>query len=262
MEKITLSDRIHLYYDIFLLQLKNRKRNHSTIDKDYNSGVWKKPEDHQFDESWRGNYGTSEKTPRILVQDGKLFKGYWDDTNTKKYYSQLDKVLDQYKDESVVELGCGLGHGVFRLFHKNFREVAGYDVSENAINLLKKHCVEKNYPIKFEIQDLTQTLAPGIIQDKIVYTHACLEQLKNYMPDVIKNIREGKPKLVINFEVNYDSEPFLVKQYFKAKDFQNNLVRILKKLQKQGKVEIISIEKFPFAFSPTNRFSAIIWKNK
>ena len=82
------------------------------------------------------------------------------------------------------------------------------------------------------------------------------------MPNVLKNIIAGKPKLVINFEVNYNTAPFIVKKYFDARDYQNNLINKLLKLEKQKEIEIVSINKLPLSLSPVNRLSSIIWKTK
>jgi len=78
------------------------------------------------------------------------------------------------------------------------------------------------------------------------------------MPIVLNNILKGKPKLVINFEVDYDSSDSLVKDYFDACDYQNNFVSELKNMQKQ--INILSINRLPLSLSPVNRVSAIIWK--
>lgn len=162
-----------------------------------------------------------------------MFKGLWSEY-VVKYHEQIYSILEQYKNESIVELGCGLGHNLIQFLHRGFHDISGYDVSDNAIKLVRKYCLKKGYQIKFDIVDLTKSLPEQIIKDKIVFTHACLEQLKNFMPRVLQNIIDGKPKLVINFEIDYDSSPFLVKQYFDARDYQNNLVRELKRLEKKG----------------------------
>ena len=77
------------------------------------------------------------------------------------------------------------------------------------------------------------------------------------MKTVIQNIVDSKPKLVINFEVDYDNAPFMVKQYCNAMDFQNNLVRELKN---NKKVEIMSTERLSLKMTHVNIMSAIIWK--
>ena len=58
---------------------------------------------------------------------------------------------------------------------------------------------------------------------------------------------------MINFEVDYFSESFWTRRYIDAHDYQNNLVRELRKLEKQKKIEIISIKKLPLSLSPLNQ---------
>ena len=105
---------------------------------------------------------------------------------------------------------------------------------------------------------MTKSLPNGVIENKIVFTNTCLEQLKHSMPRVLQNILKGKPKLVINFEVDYDSSDSLVKDYFDACDYQNNFVSELKNMKKQINIE--SINLLPLSLSPLNRLSSIIWK--
>ena len=145
---------------------------------------------------------------------------------------------------------------------RKFENLQGYDISTNAISLAKIHSEKKGYKIKFDVLDLTEPFPDGIIKDKAVFTHACLEQTKHHIPDILKNIINGKPKLIINFEVDYESSPSIVKRYINALDYQNNLVSELKKLEKENKIEVICIEKLPLSLSPVNRLSVIVWKIK
>ena len=77
------------------------------------------------------------------------------------------------------------------------------------------------------------------------------------MKTVIQNIIDSKPKLVINFEVDFDNAPFMVKQYCNAMDFQNNLIQ---ELNKNKNVEIILIKRLSLNISHVNIMSAIIWR--
>jgi hypothetical protein len=134
----------------------------------------------------------------------------------------------------------------------------GDDISKKAISLAKRYAEEKNYDIKFGYVDLTKQI--DFIENKIIYTNDCLEQLKHYIPTVLQNIINGKPKLVINFELDYDTAPFHVRKFFDSIDCQNNLVRELKKLEKKDIIEILSINKFPINVSVVHNTNAIIWK--
>ncbi len=205
-------------------------------------------------------YGKDPNLSSLLVKDGKIFKGKYSDY-VEKFQNQIIDVLSEYVNgNSIVEFGCGPGVNLFLLYKKKIKSLEGYDVSRNAILLAKKHSAEKGYNIKFNVLDLTRPLPDKLIENKIVFTNTCLEQLKHYMPTVLQNILDGKPKLVINFEVDYDSSSSIVKEYFDSVDYQNNLVSELKKLQKENKINIESIKPFSLSLSPVNRLSSIIWK--
>lgn len=261
MAKVTVKDKVKLYLYIGKLLLNQKKRDYSKINEEYNSGIWNQKYENIDFEKWSSNYDVDDDKPRILVKNGKLFLDNRTDY-INEYYQQLFDILDSYKNESIVELGVGLGHIIFQLQKRNFKHLEGYDISENAIKSLNKYGTEKKYSIKFGVHDLNKSFPETMIDNKIVFTHTCLEQVKRFMPNVLKNIIAGKPKLVINFEVDYNTSPLIVKKYFDARDYQNNLVNELQRLEKQKEIKIISINKFPLSLSPVNRLSAIIWKIK
>jgi len=77
------------------------------------------------------------------------------------------------------------------------------------------------------------------------------------MKTVVQNIVDSNPKLVINFEVDYDKRPFMMRKFLDAWDYQNNLVR---ELNKNEDVNVLSIKEFSALSSPVNVLSTIIWK--
>jgi 2-polyprenyl-3-methyl-5-hydroxy-6-metoxy-1,4-benzoquinol methylase len=255
---MSFSDKIKLQLYIKKLKYKKIKRDKKTITSDYDVGIWnKKYEDIDF-ESIPGMYGKDVNSTSLFVKDNKIFKGKYSDY-TEKFQNQLFSIISKYAyDYPIVELGCGLGANLFQLHKRKFKNLEGYDISENAIQLAKRHSIKKGYKIKFDVLDLTKSLPNGVIENKIVFTNTCLEQLKHSMPRVLQNILKGKPKLVINFEVDYDSSDSLVKDYFDACDYQNNFVSELKNMKKQINIE--SINLLPLSLSPLNRLSSIIWK--
>lgn len=258
-KKVSIIDIIKLYLYIGKLRITKKKRNQDVINNEFNLGLWNRKYETIDFESVLGEYGKNPDSLTIIRMNNRLFKGYYRDY-VEKYHQQFLDVLDNYIDQPIVELGCGLGINLFQLNHRNFTKVEGFDISENAISLAKRHNTENNCGIHFGILDLKNSLPNGIIKDKVVFTHACIEQLKYSMPTVLKNIIDGKPKIVINFEEDYDSSPYMIKKYFDACDYQNNLVRELRKLEKEKKIEIISIKKLPLNLSPVHNFSVITWK--
>jgi SAM-dependent methyltransferase len=256
----SILDKVKLFAYILKLNLLKQKRDYSLINKQYNSGRWnRKLEDIDF-ESLIGNYERNDLDNfNIVAFNDKLVKAIERDFE-KKYTSQMLEILLEFKSDTVVELGCGLGGNLFMLQKNGFRNLEGYDLSENAIKNLQQYSKIKKYDIIFKQCDLNNKMISEYIENKIVFTHTCLEQCKHIMPNVIKNIVYGKPKLVINLEVDYDSSAFIVKKYVDACDYQNNLVRELKKLEHKQMLEIISIKKLSYQNHPLNRISSIIWK--
>lgn len=257
---ISFKEKLKIYGFICKLFLKSRKkRTYDVVNADYDLGAWNRDlEKIDFDT----HYGNTDKNEVVVfTHNNKILKNVRSKFE-KKYNDMLLSFFTDYKDDSIVEMGCGFGVHQFLLYEAGFRKLEGYDLSQNAISRNQQHSKKNGLSIKFGIQDLNEEFSENIIKDKVVFTHACLEQCHMIMSNVLKNIINAKPKLVINFEVDYDSSPVIVKKYFDSKGYQNNLVRELKKLQNQNKIEIISIEKLPLSLSPFNRLSIIKWKIK
>jgi len=259
-KNVSIIEKLKIYAYIIKLLAKKQRRNYSVIDQEYNSGIWNKKFEEINFESLHGNYARNDVDEYIIMSyNDKLIKCVRR-TVENKYYDQILKVLQEFKEDSVVELGCGLGANLFMLHNAGFKKLEGYDLSQNAINHLRQYSKIKKYNMHFGVCDLNNLFPSNMIKDKIVFTHTCLEQCKNIMPNVLRNIINAKPKLVINFEVDYDKSSYMVKKYFDVHDYQNNLVRELVKLKKQEKISIISIKKLSLSLSPVNRLSTIIWK--
>jgi len=201
-------------------------------------------------------YRTNQNKIGYFVKDGKLFRGKFS-KHYQEYEQQFMDSLSDYKSEHIVELGCGMGGNLFQLSRNGFTKLSGSDVSSNGINFARKYNKKFDHNVSFEVLDITKSMPD--FSDKILMTITVLEQLKHSMKTIIQNIIDSNPKLVINFEVDYDNAPFTVKRYFQVRDYQNNFVSELKK---HNDVEIISIRKLSFDLSPVNRLSEIKWKPK
>ena len=259
-KKISFFEHLKIYCYIIKLTLKKQKRTYDVVSKDYDSELWNKPFETIDFESLYGNYTRDDLNEEIIGSlNDTLIKDKFQNLENQ-HMSQFLETFQDYKSESIVELGCGLGANLFFLKKNGFSNLEGYDLSQNAINNLKKYVKIKNYDMKFELCDLNETFPNDMLKNKIVFTSGCLEQCKNIMNNALHNIINSHPKLIINFEVDYDASDFIVRKYLDALDYQNNLVRNLKKLEKDGRIKIISINKMRYSLSPVNRSSIIIWK--
>ncbi len=199
-------------------------------------------------------YGLKNDDIGLMDKDGKWFKGKYGEY-FEQYWEQIRSYLLEYKKNEIIELGCGLGVNLFRLSKDGFTKLHGYDLSKNAITLATQYNKKINDNIEFDVLDLNNKLPD--FSNKVIFTHACLEQVKHSMKEVIQNILDSKPKIVINFEVDFDNASFMVKQYCNAMDFQNNLIQELKNNEN---IEVISIKRLSLNISHVNIMSAIIWR--
>ena len=265
IKKPSLIEILKIYGYVFKLNLQKQKRDYNLIDQQYNSGVWNsKPLEETDFESAYGNYARTESENHELVMcyEGNMVKAKWHDF-AKECISEFLTFFNEFdKKQAIVELGCGLGFNLFNLRRMGFKKLEGYDLSKIAIEKLQKYVKMNDYDMHFDVCDLNKPFFENMIKDKVVFTSGCLEQCKHIMENALKNIVDGNPKLVINFEVDYDTSPYIVKKYLDSCDYQNNLVKELKILEKKGTIELLSIKKLKYSISPLNRASVIIWKLK
>jgi SAM-dependent methyltransferase len=244
----------------FKLLLKSaKKRTYDVINSEYDLGGWSKDVTQINFESRAIHLNANSD---IIVNYNNTLVKCRLDSFEKNYNSMLVKLLSDYIEDSVVEMGCGLGVNLFLLHKAGFKSLEGYDLSKNAITRAKQYSEKNQMSIDFGVYDLNQPFTKNMIDGKVVFTHQCLEQCTLFMPAILKNLVNGKPKIVINFEVDYPSSSSKVKRYMNFQGYQNNLVSELKKLENQNQIEIISIMKLPLSYNSFNTPSMIIWKVK
>jgi len=257
---LSLKEKIKINaFTIKLFLTSRKKRTYDVINSEYDLGIWNRDPQILNFESKNTNGDMNKKI--IVNYNNKVVKTYLNDFE-KNYNKVLLKFLSSYKDESIVEIGCGIGYNLYLLYRAGFKNLQGYDLSKNAITRTKQYSEKKQMSIDFGIHDLNQPFTKNMIDDKVVFTHQCLEQCTLFIPNILKNLVNGRPKIVINFELDYHSSPSKVKRYMDYQGYQNNLVSELKKLENQNKIKIISIEKLPLSYNSFNTLSVIIWKIK
>ena len=197
----------------------------------------------------------------IFSVNNKMIKTVRKDYD-KKYTNQFIEIMKNNfaKDDPIVELGSGVGSKLFVLAKNGFTNLKGFELTHQGVVIANNYAKKKNYSIEFEQLDMTKSLPKKDLENKVIFTYAVLEQLKNYMKKILLNIISVNPRKIINFEVNYDESSFLTKMYLNSVDYQNNLMENLKKLERNEKIKIISKEKLNIQYSPVNQLSSIIWK--
>ena len=114
-KKISFFEHLKIYCYIIKLTLKKQKRTYDVVNKDYNSELWNKSFETIDFESLYGNYSRDESNREIIgTFNGKLIKDEFQNFENERM-SQFLETFQDYKSESIVELGCGLGAHLFFL---------------------------------------------------------------------------------------------------------------------------------------------------
>lgn len=79
-------------------------------------------------------------TPAIIAADVIYTAYHWGDI----------------QDKIVVDLGCGTGIFAIGAFLMGAQKVIGYDIDPNVISIAKEYATKNNYPIEFNMQDITR----------------------------------------------------------------------------------------------------------
>lgn len=104
------------------------------------------------------------------------------------------------KKITILDLGCGVGHGCFTLSKIKGAEITGIDNSQEAIDYANKNFRSKN--IKYRVSDLTEYLKQTKKYDYIV-SRGVLEHITNGL-DIAKK-SSWRNRLI--FDVPYNEKP-------------------------------------------------------
>lgn len=260
MSDSLLFDKIKLYGYIGKLFLTTRERTPELVNLEWNR-AWEQYENGELDRTIHYTNLFRMNEPLIITVNDKLIKILRKNFDSEYTNQFINFMLDNIsKDEPVIEFGSGIGSKLFVLAKNGFTNLHGFELTETGVKIAQNYANKKGYDIKFDQLDLTKKLPCDEIENKIIFTYFVFEQLKNYLKEILTEIIRCKPKKIINFEVNYDDEPFMVKFYIHSFHYQKNFVKYLKQFEKEKTIKILSIKKLKIQQSPLNRLSCIVWK--
>jgi hypothetical protein len=192
----------------------------------------------------------------------------------KKYLDLLEKILKKYLPASaLIELGAGYGSVIIPLARRkkfcNLPIYAGeYTASGTKLigilsqrekkQILTGHC-DFNLPnfLDFEIP-----------HEGIIFTSFSAHYLPTMTPDFIESFLSLKPKIIINIEPCYDHfssntlMDLMRRKYIEVNDYNRNFVTLLKKFEKDGKIEILEETPELFGTNPLLPASVIVWRGQ
>src|SRR5437867_1883853 len=249
-----------------LMILRKVRRDQDEVQAEYDLGYWKAVLDQKrwlyvsdLDEFL--NPPTDEM--RIAKIDNRYVR-----IRTQDYYrcraTMLQSVIAEFagEDEELVELGCGFGQNLFSLLAaKSWKRLIGLEVSEKALEAGKQ--ISRHFHLQdtvhFDRLDLTDGAHDNFkkITGKTVFTYYCLEQLKYSTEPVIANIMRAAPRRVIHIEPTtemlelWSPKDLASYLYIIRQDYQNNLLRTLRRCERKGEIKIVEVRRLYYA--PTIR---------
>jgi hypothetical protein len=260
--------------EIISVLFRRVKRTKSQVNQDYNLGSWQKKLESQ---PWvkagsLENYvNFSGGNKRVAKIDGRLYT-----MSDSEYYRFRNGRIQQLvkthfgSEAEVVELGSGAGTNIFALSLLNhWKSLRGYDISKNGIQNARE--IAKYFGltnVKFDLLDLTNPNDPNYknLQGASVFTYYCLEQLRTSVPKVLSYLLDNGVKKGLHIEnaielLNplspIDWATFL---YIRRMDYQDNVLKELKRLEKDGRLRITKVERLNYSPTPKNDPMLIVWE--
>ena len=254
--------------------VRSRVRTRDRVEAEYHGGVWRSL---LHERPWVGTRSLrdflvgGDRRSRLAKIDGRVVEIATDD-----YYrlrlERLREMLAQHDDGTeLVELGCGFGFNLFSLLlARRSQRLLGFDISENAITAARD--IAEHFGIAdrvcFGTIDVTAPTDPNLrqIRGKTVFTCCCIEQVPQSVEQVVANILEHRPARVIHIEPATEllqlwrPLDLLNYAYVRSMDYQARLLTTLRTLAAQGRIELMTQERLPWAPTIHNDMLVALWR--
>ncbi len=249
------------------------RRSNQTVNEEYDEGNWKSL---LADRRWErvGSLFEYVVPPidamRLAKIDGRIVR-----IRTRDYYEfRLRKLQDLMEmnasgGDGLVELGCGWGANLFSLALANrWRSLRGYDVSANGVRATNEAAAYFGVQsVHAQQLDLTKRNQQGFreIEGATAFTYLCLEQLKYSTRLVIENLLDSGVRRVIHVEPTpelfswWRLTDLANRFYLTAHDYQNNLLKTLRSLEKEGRLRLTAVARLNFSPRAVNDPTLICW---
>jgi SAM-dependent methyltransferase len=258
----------------FNLAFHRLNRNRAQVMREYEDGRWKQALQSKAwlqAASLEEFLTTSDVRDRVAKLEGRLVR-----IRTCDYYEfrtrMIQETIAKFAGDvtEIVEVGCGSGQNLLALAQMGrWSRLVGLDLSENGVAAARDaaaHFGLRN--VEFGVLDLIRSDDPGFaaLEGRTVFSYYCLEQLKYHTPLVIENLLRAGVRRVIHIEPTTELlRPWSVMDwingaYVTRNDYQNNIIRTVRRFEKQGKVRILRTERLGYAPTPRNDPILLCWE--
>lgn len=179
---------------------------------------------------------------------------------------EFQKYLSKF--EKIIELGCGTGHNMFRARKVNgTAELIGLDWATTSQSILyslnesgKLFCQGANF-------DFLSPACDENFENAAVYSIAALEQIGKSHNKLLDFLISKSPKLCLHLEPlielmdeNESVLDRLCADYCRKRNYLSNFLSSLRKLENEGKIEILDVKRNYIGSLYIEGYSLVAWR--
>ena len=170
--------------------------------------------------------------------------------------------------ESIYDIGCGSSYNLIKLCSMYpDKKVYGFDFVQSSVDIVDELAKKHSLNAKGGLFNLIEPDFDISLDDNsLVFTSGAIEQIASKFDKFIDFILEKRPSLVVHVEPTYevyDQEilfDYLAAKFHCKRGYTMGYLPRLKKLEKEGKIEILNVKRLNFGSMFFEGFTNIIWR--
>jgi hypothetical protein len=256
--------------------VRRRKRKREQVLSDYDRGEWAQQLEARNWERAGSLEAYAEKSwidrDLTCLVDGRLWR-----MPVADYYRlrhrMIAGILRRFAGDAdeLVEVGSGTGTNLFALAaDKTWPQLRGLELSPTGRDVARR--VAERFGaedrVSFDEIDLLDAASPGfrLLEGKTVFSYLCLEQLPDDTEKVMRHLYAAKVKRVIHFETTFELlsprslRDLASMSYVWRQDYQRTIVSTARRLEAEGLIRIIAVERLHFSPTWRNTPTLVVWE--
>ncbi len=238
--------------------------------------VWDKGWQENLDEFLDSDFDEEKLVPRFIRPNNPIrynqkyiFPEQQDfELNYVKVFRQW--FLEHYfaNVENIYEYGCGTGFNLVtagKLFPE--KKLYGSDFVQSSVDLVNAIGKAKNIPLQGDLFDMIQpNYDYQISKNSGIFTFGSLEQLASKTDNILDYLVNQKPEICVHTEPAielYDPtnlSDYLAIKFQSKRGYTKGLIPKLKKLEDDGRIELIKVKRLYFGSLFMEGYNLIVWK--
>jgi hypothetical protein len=271
---------LQLYLSSVLLDvghklLKRRHRDRAQVVTDYDQGEWT---DTLRDRRWES---VSTLEQYVIPASSRRLKatinGRLVDVSQQDYMAYRTRALVSILEtfglgaDRLVEIGCGAGRNLFAAAYAGpWRELHGLELSKVGLQVVE--AVAERLGLQERVRaspiDLLDPRSEGFehLRGEVAFTHYCLEQLPSHTEQVLRHIGASGVRRVVHIEPTPELmswtrlRDLATISYNWRQHYLHDLVAVCRRLQGQGLIRIVWVQRLGFAPTLRNTPTLVVWE--